>query len=151
MQEQKALSQKKYEEVLDIKFPNINPKDNLNKIKELAKQYFYQIKFLIEKHNKEMNAVHIMGEMTFVYNLVLLLQKEGITAVASTTERITTTERDGKIIKQFKFVSFRNYFYKNQDTVKHEDAAFQNRDSLQHYDSFGDDCFYQSQYYEIVY
>jgi hypothetical protein len=53
-------------------------------------------------------AVHLMGEMTFTFRLVTMLQAAGIPCIASTTHR-TVEERDGKKIVQFEFVQFRPY------------------------------------------
>ncbi|MGQ9799960.1 MAG: hypothetical protein ACUVRG_11875, partial [Ignavibacterium sp.] len=54
------------------------------------------------------NAVHLMGEFTFVYNLVNLLKKKNIKVIVSTTDRIVE-ESDGKKIVIFQFVRFREY------------------------------------------
>ncbi|MGQ9848195.1 MAG: hypothetical protein ACUVQP_11950, partial [Bacteroidales bacterium] len=54
------------------------------------------------------NAVHLMGEFTFVYNLVNLLKKKNIKVIVSTTDRIVE-ESDGKKIVTFQFVRFREY------------------------------------------
>lgn len=93
-----------YGEVQDMPFPNINPQWNLVDIETLAQQYFESIK----KLNPQ--AVHIMGEMTFCYNLIQKLQEEGIKCIASTTERNVTTKSTGEKLVSFKFIRFRNYF-----------------------------------------
>ena len=54
-------------------------------------------------------VVHVMGEMTFTYNMVNALKNVGITCLASTTERLVTMTSDGKKVSDFKFVQFREY------------------------------------------
>ena len=70
-----------------------------------VKVYTEMIKGVIEGET----VVHVMGEMTFTYNLANTLKEEGITCLASTTERNTIMTSDGKKISEFKFVQFREY------------------------------------------
>ena len=58
---------------------------------------------------KENTVVHVMGEMTFTYNLVTALKEVGIVCLASTTERLVKMMPDGKKVSEFKFVQFREY------------------------------------------
>jgi len=50
-----------------------------------------------------------MGEMTFTCALVQTLQKEGISSLASASERAVIAEGDGKKTIIFDFVRFRKY------------------------------------------
>ena len=98
---------KKYGEIVDIPFPVIDPKLNISEIKDLAKEYVDKIVHL----DAETKVVHIMGEMTFTFCVVNMLQKLGIQCVASTTRRDTIIAEDGSKISKFHFEQFRPYFY----------------------------------------
>lgn len=94
--------------ITDISFPKIAPDISEMEIDKLANTYFLNI---IEKFNSlpdENNAVHIMGELTFTFNLVYKLLQNGIVCIASTTER-NTKEFNDKKISEFNFVRFREY------------------------------------------
>lgn len=104
--QQKEIALKNYESILDLPFPHIDPSLTLDQVRLLAEEYYLKIR----KEAAQTNAtVHVMGEMTFTHQLLLLLKENGIPAVASTTNRIVT-EKDNKKIVQFEFVQFRPYF-----------------------------------------
>lgn len=92
-------------EVVDIPFPDISPEADEEEINSMAEDYVEKI---LSYGNDKDITVHVMGEMTFVYALVMRLKALGITCVASTTERMVK-EVDGKKISEFKFVQFREY------------------------------------------
>ena len=96
---------RKYGEIVDIPFPVIDPKLNILEIKNLAKDYVDKIVNL----DAEKIVVHIMGEMTFTYCAVNMLQQLGIQCVASTTRRDTIIAEDGSKISKFHFEQFRPY------------------------------------------
>jgi len=75
----------------------------------LAKRYFSVCKEKIKNSDDKVNAVHLMGEYTFVFALANMLINSGVTCVVSTTER-NTVEIGGKKISEFKFVKFRKYY-----------------------------------------
>lgn len=91
-----------YGSVEDWPFPNIAPEATVDDIRLLAEQYTDKIR------RADPMAVHLMGEMTFTFRLVTMLQAVGIPCIASTTHR-TVEERDGKKIVLFEFVQFRHY------------------------------------------
>ena len=91
-----------YGSVQDLPFPRINPEATGKEIEQMAEEYLKKINVLSP------DAVHIMGELTFSFNLVRKLQKEGIMCIASTTERKTTDE-NGVKTSVFEFVKFREY------------------------------------------
>ena len=96
----------------DQAFPHIAPDATAEMVYQLAEQYATHIIHNIEYANTlddSVKAVHLMGEMTFVFALVGLLQKAGITVVCSTTQRTVLEEKDGKKTAQFQFVQFRQY------------------------------------------
>lgn len=96
---------RKYGEVVDLSFPIIEPTYSKDDIMLLVKECAEAIMGIKEGDT----FVHIMGEMTFTYNLVNALKDAGITCLASTTERNTIITPDGKKISEFKFVQFREY------------------------------------------
>ncbi len=104
--EEKQLNEaKKYGEIVDIKFPDIDPNHSIDIIRSQADEYVSQIA-LMEGDTK---VVHIMGEMTFTNYVVNKLQLLGIQCVASTTVRNTVTLEDGSKVSKFNFEQFRPY------------------------------------------
>ncbi len=100
---QQKIAKKEFDEIEDIKFPNIPPDADKKYISELANKY---LKTILEKKPQ---AVHIQGEFTFTFKMVSLLQKNNIKCLASTTERIVNENPDGSRTYNFKFVRFREY------------------------------------------
>lgn len=54
-------------------------------------------------------AIHVMGEMPFVYQFVKLATAAGLCCVASTTERTAVDHPDGSKTSEFRFIRFREY------------------------------------------
>ena len=113
---QKQNAVELYTSIYDISFPNINPDWDTNKIKDLTKTYYNKIMSIFDNLlldvnllKNETNAVHIMGEFTFVFNLITLLKSSGITCVASTTNRSVKEDKNGNKTVLFSFVKFREY------------------------------------------
>ena len=103
-----------YNEIVDLPFPAIDPEASIEQIIELATEYSEKVKKMLgytnfETFDTKINAVHIMGEMTFTYNVVRLLQQKVITCLASTTKRSVKEEAGGTKISVFEFVQFRRY------------------------------------------
>jgi hypothetical protein len=90
-------------------FPAISPELDASEIYTLARSFCKQIRDLISKNPDQLNAVHVMGELTFSFALVAILQKNNITCMASTSERKTTENPDGSKTIHFNFVRFREY------------------------------------------
>ena len=105
--EQRDLAQQQFGEVLDMPFPNISPTQNTEGVVAFAAQYCQEILDLKKQHLDL--TVHLMGELSFCFALVKMLQKEGITVVCSTTERTLIEEKDGLKTALFRFHQFRNY------------------------------------------
>ena len=101
---------KEFNEIVDLSFPAINPAIDENELLALANNYaekcLQQFNSATNQHLK--NAVHIMGELTFCFALVSLLQKKGIRCIASTTKRIAIQNGLTKT-SGFEFVRFREY------------------------------------------
>ena len=55
------------------------------------------------------NAVHVMGEMTFVYQFVQKISEQGVECLAATSRRIVVEENNGTKVSRFEFVRFRAY------------------------------------------
>lgn len=93
-------------EVKDMAFPKIDAlADELN-IDALSNTYLAKIE---EIAAMEHVTVHVMGEMTFTFSLVMKLQRAGIQCIASTSERnVVEIETDVKQVN-FGFVRFRKY------------------------------------------
>ena len=94
-----------YGEIVNLSFPIIEPTFTKEDILFLVREYAEAILGLMDDNT----VVHVMGEMTFTYNIVNALKEKGITCLASTTERNTIMTPDGKKISEFKFVQFREY------------------------------------------
>jgi hypothetical protein len=99
-------AKRKYGKVVDLPFPLISPKANTKQVKEKAEKYLSKIIDLLKSSNDKNNAVHLMGEFTFVLLLAQLLKKRRIKLAFSTTDRIVE-EKEGKKIVTFDFVKFR--------------------------------------------
>jgi len=100
-QKDRAISQ--FGEVIDMSFPDILPEADEKWISELAGN------FLEEIIRINPDAVHVQGEQTFTYAIVKLLQKKGIPCYASTTKRNVKSTGNGKTLRQFDFVQFRQF------------------------------------------
>ncbi len=98
-----------YGKLVDLPFPAIEPTASTDAISLLAEQYEVKIRQLLATDTDSAFAVHVMGELTFCFALVLRLQKAGITCLASTTRRETVENGDGLKTSRFEFVRFREY------------------------------------------
>ncbi len=92
-----------YGGVTDMPFPHIDPEADTDQVRQLAEQYEVKIRQMTD-----VRAVHIMGELTFCFALIPMLQNAGIPCVASTTAR-DTLEHDGIKTSVFRFIRFRAY------------------------------------------
>ncbi len=99
---QQKMANQFYGTIIDMPFPSINPDLESDQLELLVDDYEVSVK------NMKPTAVHIMGELTFVFRLVNRLKENGIKCIASTTERNATTENNIKT-SNFTFVQFREY------------------------------------------
>jgi hypothetical protein len=104
--EQKTAAVEQFGEIRDLSFPDVNPDGDEEYIQALAAEYVKKITNC-ELLNTNV-SVHVMGEMTFTFAMVKALQQEGITCIASTTERVSV-EENGVKTSEFRFVRFRKY------------------------------------------
>jgi hypothetical protein len=102
-QKQLSAARELYGSIEDLTFPSIDPEATEERILELVEEYSPQILMRFPK------AVHIMGEMTFVYAMVRRLQQENISCIASTSNRKAIKLEDGSYRRVFEFTGFRPY------------------------------------------
>lgn len=108
--EEQKIAATFYGETVDLSFPAVDPSGDEAYIAELANSYFEKIIVISKSNDFSDLTVHLMGEMTFVYNLLALLQEAGIRSVASTTDRQNKDLGNGQKESQFQFVRFRKYY-----------------------------------------
>jgi len=97
------------EEIVDFQFPHIDPSMEAEEINRMAADFLEMLddgEGLLDPGN----IFHMMGEMTFVFDLVRQLDRMGFPCVASTTERIVEMAASGEVKRShFRFVRFRAY------------------------------------------
>ncbi len=96
-------------EITDMPFPEIEPEWDSKQVEQLAEVYFNKIT-TIAREKDAVPVVHVMGEYSFCFKLVVLLKKAGIKAVVSTSKRHSVKNPDGTKTIQFNFVQFRPYY-----------------------------------------
>ena len=94
--------------VVDILFPMVSPDATTDEVHQLADQLVTDVLLTAEAAQADV-IVHVMGEHTLTYALVVRLKEKGIKCVASTSERNTIMLPDGKKVSEFKFTQFREY------------------------------------------
>lgn len=95
--------------IIDMTFPNIDPNMGSSDVIDLVEDYFSNVTNLISEYEADYVVFHIMGEMTFNYNLVKLLKDNGYHCYASTTKCNVVEKEDGTKISVFEFIQFREY------------------------------------------
>lgn len=104
--QQKDAAIKQFGGVLDMPFPMIDPNATLEEVQSLAEETFEAINAL---HLTGL-SVHVMGEFTFCYAFLKLLEQQGIDAYASTTKREVRIDESGIKTSVFLFFKFRLYY-----------------------------------------
>ena len=94
--------------VVDISFPVVSPDATTDEIHQQADKLVGAVLQTAEAAQATA-TVHVMGEHTLTYALVVRLKEKGIKCVASTSERNTIMLPDGKKVSEFKFTQFREY------------------------------------------
>ena len=107
-EEQKLKALELYKEIVDIPFPEVDPNGEEEYIENLAGEYLNKI-LEIKNRTSETVVVHLMGELTFSFALLVKLKANGVRCVASTTQRVVMDEGNGRVTKLFRFVRFREY------------------------------------------
>jgi hypothetical protein len=108
--EQIEAAENTYGSIVDLEFPVIFPFSDLTEVEQIVEKYFFKIKNILIQSKDENNTVHLMGEFTFTHNLLEILKKNNINAVASTTSREVCEDKNGTKISKFNFIRFRNYY-----------------------------------------
>ena len=97
---------KRYGDIIDLPFPQVDPDGDEAYIGNLVDEY---VQSVLALGGPAELTVHVMGEMTFTCAIVAKLKAAGATCVASTTERIIRQLPDGRKESIFRFVRFRQY------------------------------------------
>lgn len=97
----------KYGEIMDMKFPEVDPKLSEEELVLLAQEYNKKIL------NMSPSAVLCQGEYSFTFALTNMLLVNNITVLAACSERTTieTVDSEGMTNRQsqYKFIKFRKY------------------------------------------
>lgn len=103
---QTAAANEQFGEIVDLPFPQIEPDVTKADIAHIAQDYLTRVQQIGLPNN---TAIHIMGEMTLIYQLVGMLKDAGYRCYASTTVREVYEQEPGKKTVIFQFVKFREY------------------------------------------
>lgn len=95
-----------YGGIVDMPFPPVPPEADEEAVGDLADRCLEMI--LAAGKVPEM-TVHIMGEQTLCFALILRLQRLGIPCVASCSARDVRLQPDGSKVVGFHFARFRRY------------------------------------------
>jgi len=109
-EKQFTLANKNFGHIYDLDFPAVPPDYNRSQVIKMAKELLDQIMLIFNNNNNDLNvnAVHIQGEFTLVFNLITLLKEKNIICIASTSVRDVIEIGEKRIIN-FKFERFREY------------------------------------------
>ena len=99
-EKQLQVAQIAYGPIKDIAFPPVDPQGSSTYIQNLANEYLSII-----LSQTDIKAVHVMGESTLCFALIVMLKQRGIKCLASTTKRVITPEG----VPIFTFEQFREY------------------------------------------
>ena len=106
LENQKKQALDAFGDIEDMPFPHISPAATSAEVLAFAKEYQQKI---ANKYKPQTTVVHLMGELTFTFALVKLLQMAGFKVVCSTTERLVVQENAEVKTARFKFHIFREY------------------------------------------
>lgn len=107
--EQIRVARVTYGAIVDMQFPNIPPDWDEQQVKKLVEEYVNKCVQIINQTEDKVNAIHIMGELTFCYAFVKLMECCPFHCIASTTERVVTVNEKGEKVSAFNFCKFRNF------------------------------------------
>ena len=101
----------KFGGIVDIPFPDVPPEADLDRILPAVEKYVGICTEKLKEYesNSGSNAIHVMGEMTFIYHFVQSMSESGVLCVASTSKRIIVNEENNQKTTKFEFVRFRPY------------------------------------------
>ncbi len=92
--------------IVDRPFPFIPPEAGAEEVRQLARQEWEKIQ---RDYEGWPAVVLVQGDFTFTFSFVSLLLREGVRCVAATTQRQVEKLADGREIRKFVFVQFRDY------------------------------------------
>ena len=105
--EKQLLEARKWGEILDYPFPNVNAEWNEKKIEEIAKEVVNELS------KKNPLAVMCQGEFSLTFQIVEQLKKLNIPVFSACSERKVIEYQDEnqntRKITEFSFVKFREY------------------------------------------
>ena len=105
--EKQILAAKKYaSKMVDLPFYSIDPNIDEEDVENIANS---EVRKIMDIANGYDAVVHLMGEQTLSFSLIMKLKGKGIRCVASTTERETWDSGGNKRVVAFEFVRFREY------------------------------------------
>ena len=114
---QRHAAQEEYGLLADLPFPPVPANARLQEVQQKVEEYISLCQGMFDDYvqtsgisDKTRNAVHIMGEFTFVYTFVNRCRELGLICVASTTKRMVSNNPDNSKTTYFNFVQFRPYF-----------------------------------------
>ena len=90
-------------QIVDMPFPHVSPLADTHEIALISEQIMDEIRKLNPV------AVHLMGEFTLSFLLVMQLKHVGTPVMVSTSVRDVIDHPDGTKTTRFKFVRFREY------------------------------------------
>ena len=113
---QKNVAKQQFGPIIDLPFPPVPTDAGIDDIINLTYKYVDECLRLVHENRLEnsmgtkiQNAIHVMGEMTFVYQFVQKMSELGVLCVASTSKRIAQVNDDGSKTAVFEFVRFRPF------------------------------------------
>lgn len=128
----KSAALNEFEKVVDLQFPEINPDLDEMELEKLVRKYLEEILAL------KPNAVHIMGEMNFTFQMIYFLMQNKVPCYASTSER--NMEKKGeKVTNTFNFKRFRKYRFLDflfQDDVTKIDGFELSKDQSEAFETY---------------
>jgi hypothetical protein len=92
------------ERIMDIPFPNVPPTDTVEDVAKMVKDVLNSIS---EIGRWQDIVIHVMGEATFVAQMVLTAPPS-VPLVCSTTQRVSVDKEDGTKVSVFTFCKFRD-------------------------------------------
>lgn len=101
--DQKSEAKIRFGDVIDIKFPIVDPRATVEQVVQLGKETLFNAIRQYHLNPKDDVVFHVMGEATFCHYFIKYGLKLGFKFVVSTTERYDGFENR----YNFRFISFR--------------------------------------------
>ncbi len=101
-EDQRAAAREFAEAIIDVPFPEVPPGADGTWIEQKAEEVLASLP-------AETTHALVQGEFTLTMALVKRLQQRGIRCLAATSERRVSRTEDGRELREFRFVQFRDY------------------------------------------